>query len=96
MLPATSSKDRDRHQSQSTQQGRRRPLRWQQKINLDQFQLHRATARPAAGELPNGAREGPLTVWVYVITSKQVGDKDHLKVFADEDAAESWFGENDP
>jgi hypothetical protein len=31
--------------------------------------------------------EGPMTVWVYVNTSKQVGDKDHLKVFADEDAA---------
>ena len=24
-----------------------------------------------------------MTVWIYVDTSKQVGDKDHLKVFAD-------------
>jgi hypothetical protein len=24
-----------------------------------------------------------MTVWIYVDTHKQVGDKDHLKVFAD-------------
>jgi hypothetical protein len=35
-------------------------------------------------------------VWVYVDTSKQVGDRDHLKVFATEVAAEIWFKENDP
>ena len=28
------------------------------------------------------------TVWAYVDTSKQVGDPDHLKVFANADAAE--------
>jgi hypothetical protein len=28
-------------------------------------------------------------------TSKQVGDADHLKVFASVDAAETWFEEND-
>ena len=37
-----------------------------------------------------------MTVWVYVNTSKQVGDKDHIKVFANVDAAEKWFDENDP
>jgi hypothetical protein len=37
------------------------------------------------------AEEGRMTVWVYVDTSKQVGDKDHLKVSADEHAAETWF-----
>jgi hypothetical protein len=26
----------------------------------------------------------------------QVGDKDHLKVFASEDAARKWLQENDP
>jgi hypothetical protein len=36
------------------------------------------------------------TVWVYVDTSKQVGDKDHIKVFASADAADRWFTENDP
>jgi hypothetical protein len=36
------------------------------------------------------------TVLVYVDTSKDVGDVDHMKVFADEDAAEKWFSENDP
>jgi hypothetical protein len=36
-----------------------------------------------------------MTVLIYVDTSKQVGDKDHLKVFANEDAAETWLQEND-
>jgi hypothetical protein len=35
-------------------------------------------------------------VCVYVDTSKQVGNPDHLKVFASEDAAETWLQENDP
>jgi hypothetical protein len=35
------------------------------------------------------------TVWVYVDTSKEVGDIDHLKVFADEETAEEWLREND-
>jgi hypothetical protein len=38
----------------------------------------------------------PMTVLIYVDTSKQVGDRDHLKVFANADAAETWFAENDP
>jgi hypothetical protein len=37
-----------------------------------------------------------MTVLVYVNTSKQVGDRDHIKVFANSDAAEKWFEENDP
>lgn len=36
------------------------------------------------------------TVWVYVDTSKEVGDPEHLIVFADEEAAQRWFAENDP
>jgi hypothetical protein len=36
-----------------------------------------------------------MTVFVYVNTSKQIGDKDHVKVFANVDAAEKWFEEND-
>jgi hypothetical protein len=36
------------------------------------------------------------TVWVYADTSKEVGDRDHLKVFATPDAADEWFKENDP
>jgi hypothetical protein len=35
------------------------------------------------------------TVLIYVDTSKDVGDVNHLKVFASEDAAEKWFAEND-
>jgi hypothetical protein len=42
------------------------------------------------------AEERPKTVFVYVNTSKQVGDVDHIKVFANQDAAETWFEENDP
>jgi hypothetical protein len=38
----------------------------------------------------------PMTVLIYVDTSKQVGDPDHLKVFTNADAAEKWFEENDP
>ena len=37
-----------------------------------------------------------MTALIYLDTSKQVGDKDHLKVFANGDAAEKWFEENDP
>ena len=37
-----------------------------------------------------------MTGFVYVNTSKQVRDPDHLKVFANVDAAEKWFEENDP
>jgi hypothetical protein len=34
--------------------------------------------------------------FVYVNTSKQIGDKDHVRVFANVDAGEKWFEENDP
>jgi hypothetical protein len=30
-------------------------------------------------------------VWIYVDASKPVGDAGHLEVFADPDAALSWF-----
>jgi hypothetical protein len=30
-------------------------------------------------------------VLIYVDTSKQVGDPDHLKVFANAEAAATWF-----
>jgi hypothetical protein len=32
----------------------------------------------------------------YVNTSKRVGDPDHVKVFANPVAAETWLEENDP
>ena len=37
-----------------------------------------------------------MTVFVYINTGKQVGDAEHVKVFASQDAAETWFAENDP
>ncbi len=36
------------------------------------------------------------TVWIYVDTNHEVGDRDHLKVFENHDAAEDWFRANDP
>jgi hypothetical protein len=37
-----------------------------------------------------------MTVFVYVNTSRQVGDPEHVQVFANADVAEKWFDENDP
>jgi hypothetical protein len=37
-----------------------------------------------------------LTVWVYINAAREVGDVDHLKVFATADAADEWFAEHDP
>jgi hypothetical protein len=37
-----------------------------------------------------------MTVLIYVDTSKEVGDVDHLKVFASEDTANAWLAEHDP
>jgi hypothetical protein len=36
------------------------------------------------------------TVWIYVDTSREVGDVDHLKVFATPELADEWLKENDP
>ena len=37
-----------------------------------------------------------MTVWIYVDTAKQVGDRDHLKAFDSQDAAQAWLAVNDP
>ena len=37
-----------------------------------------------------------MTVFIYVNTSKQVGDPEHIKVFATTDAAKAWVEDNDP
>ena len=36
-----------------------------------------------------------MSVWISVDTS-EVGDPDHLRVFANEEAADTWLQENDP
>ena len=36
------------------------------------------------------------TVWIYVDTSKEVGDVDHIKVFGTSELADEWLKENDP
>ena len=38
----------------------------------------------------------PNSIWAYVDISKQVGDANHLQLFASEAAAEAWLLENDP
>src|SRR6186997_717482 len=38
----------------------------------------------------------PMTVLIYVDTGKQIGDPEHLKVFANADAAAAWFAETIP
>jgi hypothetical protein len=35
------------------------------------------------------------TVLIYIDTNAKVGDAEHVKVFANEAAAEKWFQEND-
>jgi hypothetical protein len=34
------------------------------------------------------------TVWIYIDTSIEVGDADHLKVFANPEAADRWLEEH--
>jgi hypothetical protein len=36
-----------------------------------------------------------MTVWIYVDKNKDAGDKDHLKLFANEHAANEWFKKHD-
>ncbi len=76
-------------------------------VSLEHAHRHDADDQPEPDEgVPHHAQASPLgeakaqdrlmTVLIYVDTSKQVGDVDHLKVFANEDAAETWLQENDP
>jgi hypothetical protein len=37
-----------------------------------------------------------MTVFIYVDTSEEVGDPDHLKVFTNAEAADTWLEENEP
>jgi len=37
-----------------------------------------------------------MTVFVYVNTSRQIGDAEHIKLFATREAADIWFAEDDP
>ena len=43
-----------------------------------------------------GSKGASVIVWIYVDTSKQVGDRDHLKVFDSQAAAQAWFYVHDP
>ena len=37
-----------------------------------------------------------MSVFVYGDTSNRIGNLEHIKVFANADAAEAWFAKNDP
>jgi hypothetical protein len=37
-----------------------------------------------------------MTVWIYVDTTKQVGDRAHLNVFASARVVEAWLEQHDP
>lgn len=37
-----------------------------------------------------------MTFWVYVNINVSIGHRDHIKVFASQEAALSWFELNDP
>lgn len=43
-----------------------------------------------------GSKGANVTVWIYVDTSKQVGDRNHLKVFDSQAAAQAWLDVHDP
>ena len=58
--------------------------------------LRMARRVPARKQAARRVHDLAMTVLVYVNTSKQVGDAEHVKVFATTDAAETWFEENDP
>jgi hypothetical protein len=49
-----------------------------------------------APETCQGLQDCAMKVWIYVDTNYQVGHRDHLKVFANDEAAEIWFEEHDP
>jgi hypothetical protein len=59
------------------------------------------TGQARAGDHPTAqARQAlqdrQMTLFVYANTSKQIGDADHVKAFANVDAAEKRFEENEP
>jgi hypothetical protein len=67
-------------------------------VNVRAYSPASAASDPVPPPLPSAshhqnAREGcpdekrPVAVWVFINTAKEVGDIDHLKVFASEDAA---------
>jgi len=79
----------------------------EQLLSLEHAHRHDADGQPEADEGVRHlaqddalgeakAQERPMTVLIYVDTSKHVGDPDRLKVFANEDAAETWLQENAP
>ncbi|MBR0766500.1 hypothetical protein [Bradyrhizobium japonicum] len=62
-------------------------------VTLQAGQGASATTGAGARAVP---REESISVFVYVNTAKQIGDVEHLKIFATEDAAKDWLDENDP
>ncbi len=65
-------------------------------IMMARIGLLRALNRNVERTFDPSRKETHSSVFIYVNTSKQVGDAEHLKVFANVDAAETWLEENDP
>jgi hypothetical protein len=52
-----------------------------------------------SGWICDGPGQGGVqvkTIWIYVDSRYRVGHPDHIKAFADPEAAERWFKANDP
>jgi hypothetical protein len=59
-------------------------------------QISSCNARGAKGQKPFGAEYCVISAQMSFRVPGLPGDVDHLKVFANEDAAETWLQENDP
>jgi hypothetical protein len=56
-----------------------------------------APRRPEKGWTMGIAQVDQMTkIWIYVDTRYHVGHPDHIKAFADPEAADRWFQANDP
>jgi hypothetical protein len=63
-------------------------------IDTSIAQRHRSIVEASGDGTDHGVNV--MSVWIYVDTSRQVGDAEHLRVFASEEAANDWFAIHDP
>jgi len=61
---------------------------------LVRYRRRRTETTPGRRSEPRG--NGNDYRWVYVNTNVPVGGREHVKVFADQDAANEWLKANDP
>jgi hypothetical protein len=71
-------------------------LHWSTPIEKTQFRSQMAgSSSPCGTRLPT-SRSCARRSTPHLNSRPQSGDPEHLKVFANADAAEAWFAENDP